>query len=306
MRCRFRSLGLAASVAFFASVLSFAAPVKAQDAEPDPEAAMYGPQGSPNPKPLRPSVQVRPVAEAGFIGTMSNFGEFGTQSSRIDFRDAAGQSNLNFYTRWSVELDLGRRHTFVLLYQPLSTAGSSTPDSDVRIADQNFRAGVPLRTEFNFPFYRLSYLFRFVDTAHWELQGGLTGQIRNANYTYEQAGLRFARNGDVGFVPALKFRAKYMFKNAMYLGLEADGIYAPISVLNGSSNDTVGAILDGSLRVGYTIQSRASVFLNLRYLGGGATNTDPANYAKNWLHFMFVGIGATYDLVAPPTVQRLN
>ncbi len=36
----------------------------------------------------------------------------------------------------------------------------------------------------------------------------------------------------------------------------------------------------------------------VRYLGGGATNTDPNNYAKNWLHFIFIGVGADYDLVA--------
>ena len=34
-------------------------------------------------------------------------------------------------------------------------------------------------------------------------------------------------------------------------------------------------------------------------MGGGATNTDPNDYAKNWLHFLFVGVGASYDLVPP-------
>lgn len=246
-----------------------------------------------------PPVQVRLAAEAGFFATLGNFGVFGTSPSRIDFRRAAGQDNLLFYSRWSAELDLGRRHTLVLLYQPLASAGTSVPTGDVRYADVTFVAGAPVHTEFNFPFYRLSYLFRFVETPRFEFQAGLTGQIRNANYNYSQAGVRFARNSDVGFVPALKVRAKFTFANGVFLGLEADGIYAPISVFNGSTNDTVGAILDASIRVGYNVSGRTGAFFNLRYLGGGATNADPNDYAKNWLHFLFVGIGLTYDLVPP-------
>ena len=247
----------------------------------------------------RPPIQVRVAGEAGFFATLRNFGAFGTQPSRIDFRTAAGQDNLLFYSRWSVEVDLARRHTFVLLYQPLASAGTSVPTSDVRYADVTFVANEPVRTEFNFPFYRLSYLYRFVETPRADLQAGFTGQIRNANYTYEQAGLRFARNSGVGFVPALKVRASYTFANGVYLASEADGIYAPISVFNGSTNDTVGAILDASVRVGYKVSARTRAFFNVRYLGGGATNTDPNDYAKNWLHFMFFGVGADYDLVAP-------
>ena len=69
--------------------------------------------------------------------------------------------------------------------------------------------------------------------------------------------------------------------------------------LNGSRNNTVGAILDASVRAGYVVSPRATVWLDIRYLGGGATNTDPNDYAKNWLHFLFVGVGASYDLVPP-------
>lgn len=246
-----------------------------------------------------PPIQVRVGAEAGFFATLRNFGAFGTDASRIDFRTAAGQDNLLPYTRWSVELDVARHHTFVLLYQPLASAGTSVPASDVRYADVTFAANTPVHTEFNFPFYRLSYLYRLVDTPCADFQLGATGQIRNANYTYEQAGLRFARNASVGFVPALKLRASYRFANGFYLAGEADGIYAPISVFNGSTNDTVGAILDASVRVGYKVSARTRAFFNVRYLGGGATNTDPNDYAKNWLHFMFFGVGADYDLVAP-------
>jgi hypothetical protein len=237
------------------------------------------------------------VGEAGFFGTLSNEGEFGDNASQIDFRDAAGQDNLAFYTRWSTELELSK-HTFIFLYQPLSTEGVRTPSRDERYEGVTFEAGHPVRTVFSFPFYRLSYLYELTSSRDGYLALGFTGQIRNANYTFTRLdGEAFSRTSSVGFVPALKARGETSLGKSAFVGFEADGIYAPISVFNGSSNDTVGAILDFSLRGGLRLQDTSNVFLNLRYLGGGATNEDPANYAKNWLHFLFVGLGASLDLV---------
>lgn len=249
----------------------------------------------------RPPVQVRAVAEAGFLGVGSNFVESGVAPTRLDFREAAGQDSLSFVTRWSAELDLGRRTTFVLLYQPLTTEGTFVPSSDVRVEGQTFRAGVPMDTRFAFPFYRASWLYRVWDGERTELQLGLTGQIRNARYTYEQGGLAYAKSQDIGFVPALKARGAWWFAERAFAAFEADGIYAPISVLNGSTNDTVGAILDASLRAGVRVHDQAVTFLGVRYLGGGATSGDPgtADYTKNWLHTCFVTLGASLDLVAP-------
>jgi hypothetical protein len=110
---------------------------------------------------------VRLVAEAGFFGVLSNEAAFGRDASTIDFRKAAGQDNLQLYTRWSAELDLGRRHTFVFLIQPLSTEGTRTPSVDERFEDVTFRAGGPVRTRFSFPFYRLSYLYEVLQGERW-------------------------------------------------------------------------------------------------------------------------------------------
>lgn len=246
---------------------------------------------------LRPDVQVRLVAESGFFATLRNRGEFGTNPSRINFREAAGQDNLLYFSRWSAELDLGDKHTVVLLYQPLSTAGTFVPDTDVRYADIDYVAGEPIVTTFEFPYYRGSYLYRAIDGPRFELQAGLTIQLRNANYNYAQSGQRFSRTSDVGVVPAPKLRATYRFGSRTFAAMEADGIYAPISLINGSTNETVGAILDASIRLGYRASNRTQAYFNVRYLGGGATNSDPDNYAKNWLHFLFVGVGLSYDLV---------
>lgn len=276
-------------------------------AAPDGASEPAAPASVPAPVPasVDPTLSpfgVRLVAEAGFIGVLSNFGVFGTNATRIDFKDAAGQDVLVPYTRWSAELDLGRRHTFVFLIQPLSTEGTRTPPTDERYEDVTFRAGVPVRTTFSFPFYRLSYLYEVAQGERGYLAFGGTAQIRNADYRYEQLdGTRFSRGSSVGFVPAIKARGELAVTRDAFVGFEMDGIYAPISVLNGSDNETVGAILDASIRAGVRVHERADVFLNLRYLGGGATNEDPNNYSKNWLHFLFVGLGARLDLVPTPT-----
>jgi len=274
---------------------------------PPPLAPLAPPPAPSRGEPLLSPFNVRLVAEGGFVGFTSNFGQFGADGTRIDFRKSAGQDNLLFYTRWSAELELGRRHTLVFLYQPLASDGARTPSADERYEGVTFAAGRPVRTEFGFPFYRLSYLYEVAQGPKGHLAFGFTGQIRNADYRFTSLdGTAFARSSSVGFVPALKVRGELALSRWAWVGFEVDGIYAPISVLNGSDNETVGAIADASLRAGVRVLDRSDVFVNLRYLGGGATNEDPQNFAKNWLHSVFVGLGASLDLLPTPTRARRN
>jgi hypothetical protein len=251
--------------------------------------------------PCPPAYQVRLVAEAGGFASLYNRAQFGSDGTDFDVRKAAGQDNLLTYTRYSAELTVEGRHTLVLLYQPLSSTGTITPSSDVREKGVTFPAGEPLTTTFSFPFSRLSYVYGVLVTSRARLELGGTAQIRNARTTFQSTdGSRYSVSSDVGFVPALKARGRYDFESGVWMGIELDGIYAPISVINGSENETVGAILDASLRAGLKLHRQADIFFNVRYLGGGATSGDdraPSEYVKNWLHFVFFGLGANFDLV---------
>ena len=131
---------------------------------------------------------------------------------------------------------------------------------------------------------------------------GGTLQIRNATISFESTdGSRFTTNGGTGLVPAVKIRSKAQLNNCFYAELEADGIYAPVSYLNGSDNEIVGAILDASVRTGAQINESVGLFLNIRYLGGGATGTDTGDvwpgdgYVKNWLNFLTISTGLVYQ-----------
>ncbi len=55
------------------------------------------------------------------------------------------------------------------------------------------------------------------------------------------------------------------------------------------------------MRMGAQINESGRLFLNLRYLGGGATGTDTGDvwpgdgYVKNWLNFLTVSTGFVYQ-----------
>jgi hypothetical protein len=155
---------------------------------------------------------------------------------------------------------------------------------------------------YSFPFYRASYLRELLsNNSINKLALGLSLQIRNATISFESTdGAGYRTNRNVGLVPALKLRGQANLSDRYFIGLEADGIYAPVSYLNGSDNEVVGAILDASLRAGARVRS-GTLFVNTRYLEGGATGTGTKDiwpgdgYVKNWLHFLIVSTGFMYS-----------
>jgi hypothetical protein len=204
---------------------------------------------------------------------------------------------LFFNSRYSVDVTAFRRHTVVFLYQPLELRTKVRLERDTVIDGVTFPAGTGITMLYGFPFYRFSYLYDFFPGGPHELSLGVSLQIRNATVEFESTdGTRVVSNRNVGPVPLIKIRGRYGVGGGFWVGAEVDGIYAPVSYLNGSDNETVGAIIDLSLRAGYTFSRHMELFFNVRYIAGGASNEDPGDYAKNWLHFMAVTLGATVTL----------
>lgn len=244
----------------------------------------------------------RAIAEIGFVGVLDHKVQFGNNGTYFDYREDGGQDVLFPVTRFSVELDFNERNTFVFLYQPLRLETQVLLNEDLIVDDLVFPANSSVKLLYNFPFYRISYLRELMpNNDQWGFAIGASLQLRNATISFESgSGNRFRTNRDVGPVPALKIRTNTQLGERWDLELEADGIYAPVSYLNGSDNEVTGAILDASLRTGVQIIEPVRAFLNLRYLGGGAVGTsdnpDPPSdgYVKNWLHFSTVSIGFAY------------
>jgi hypothetical protein len=242
------------------------------------------------------------VAEIGFVGVLGHKIQFGNNGTYFDYKKDGGQNVLFPVIRPSLELEVKKRNTFILLYQPLRLETNVFLEEDLVVDNLTFPMSTGVKTLYNFPFYRFSYLRNVTPNAKkLDFAIGGTIQIRNATISFESLdGSRFRTNRDVGIVPALKIRSRYTISPAAYAELEVDGIYAPVSYLNGSTTEIVGAIADASLRAGLKLTPEVNGFLNLRYLGGGAvgTSNDPPffadGYVKNWLHFGTVTAGFAY------------
>jgi len=248
-----------------------------------------------------PVFGLRAQAELGFLAVGSHFIQLGRDGSRIDYRDDGGQTNLYTFARASIELDVRRRHLITFLYQPLQIDSSATLGRDLRIDGANFTAGTPVRFRYGFPFFRGAWAYDVLPAPDRELAFGVGLQLRNASIEFESVdGRSYRQRNDVGPVPLLRARGRFPISTRGFFGFEIDGLYAPISVLNGSDNEVAGAILDASVRVGWRVIPHVEAFVNVRYLGGGAVGQgDPTNtsdgYQSNWLHFTTVSLGTTLD-----------
>jgi hypothetical protein len=257
--------------------------------------------------PPEPRFQVRAVGELGFLDVHSNTIRYGQGGSLFRFTEEGGQDNLFLFTRLSAELSWRGRHTAVLLYQPIDLPGQTLLARDISISDTTFAAGTPLDVRYGFSFWRASYLFDLLSGPERELAVGASLQLRNATLTFTSAdGLRRFDSRDVGPVPALKLRGRYTFTSGAWLGLEVDGIYASGGLLNRSNtaDSFEAALLDASARAGMRVTDMVDVFLNLRYLGGGARGTDEEEaargpgdgYSSNWLNTASISLGFVYRL----------
>jgi len=246
-------------------------------------------------------VNFRANAEFGFLSVLSHQIQFSKTGTNFDYVEDGGQDVLFPVTRFSAELDIGKRNTFILLYQPLKLETQNLLENDLIVDNLTFPDSTGIKCLYDFPFYRASYLRELLSEDNsYKLAIGLTLQIRNATISFESTdGTRYRTNRNVGIVPALKLRGYKNFSDKYFIGLEADGIYAPVSYLNGSDNEVVGAILDASIRAGANIR-QGTLFVNARYLGGGATGTSTGDiwpgdgYVKNWLHFLIISTGFIY------------
>lgn len=243
------------------------------------------------------------IAELGFLGVFDHRLQFGQNGTYFDYVGQGGQSTLFPNTRFSLELNFGkkRKNTLVLLYQPLNIETQVVLQENTQFDDLLFTKGSNLNTQYSFPFYRLSYLGRIVQAGPFELAIGGSLQIRNVIVKFESSDgnlLKISRN--VGFVPILKFRAEYRQSKSLSLELEADGFYAPVSYLNGDDNNVVGAILDVSIRQNVRLSDAARTFVSFRYIGGGSEGISDDlseisdGYTVNWLHFFAITGGFAY------------
>lgn len=248
-------------------------------------------------------IKLSGVVELGYLAVADHKVQFSNSGTYFDYVADGGQNVLFPISRLSLEFEFKKKNTFYLLYQPLRLETQVLLQEDLIVDDLTFPANTGVNLLYNFPFYRLSYTRELLyGKKNYGLAVGATLQLRNATISFESLdGSRFRTNRDLGVVPAFKITSHAYLSDRFFAELEADGIYAPISYLNGSDNEVVGAILDASLRVGMEFDQPITAFLNLRYLGGGAVGTSDIDgpgdgYVRNWLNFLTLTAGFRYEL----------
>lgn len=257
--------------------------------------------------PPKHRLSLHAEAELGYLGVFSHVIQFSNGGSEVDYRRDAGQDILFPFARLGVDLGIGERQHAVLLYQPLELNSEETLRRDLVIDEALFEAGTPVRFRYSFPFWRASWLWDFLKDPRHEASLGASLQIRNAAIEFASLDGTLQRSTrDIGPVPLLKFRGRWGLPHDFFAGAELDGIYAPVSYLNGSDTEITGALLDAQLRGGLSLGTivPAEVFVGWRYLGGGAVGTDDAEfepgfgdgYVRNWLHFWTTSLGVRVRL----------
>lgn len=246
-----------------------------------------------------PDYRVELRVDGGFLAVLAHELQKGRDGSTFDYRDEGGQDVLFPVRRFELRLELYGRHQLDLLYQPLDIATRETLTRAVTVGGTTYGAGTDLELLYRFPFYRATYGYAFWHGERTTLSGGAGLQIRNA--TIEFAPLRGGGGSpglvafrDVGLVPLLHLALRHELGAPTWLELEADGIYAPVSYINGDDNDVEGAILDADARFGVALHEHLDAFIAARYIGGGAQGSSDgsdAEYSSNWLHFFVLSLG---------------
>ena len=245
-------------------------------------------------------VKIQASLEIGYLSILSHRLQLDSDGTYFDYVEDGGQDVWFPFRRLSLDVSFGPRHKVIFLYQPIDIRTEVGLASPVVVNDATFNGATELR--YGFDFYRISYLYDFWRDDRNELAIGASLQIRDAVITFaEKSGADLVYEGNVGPVPALKLRVKYYLDRLFWIGAEMDGLYAAGRGRDGLDERRAATLSAPSLtlpaRGGFSPRDNIDVFLNLRYLGGGAEggssdDSGPGDgYTKNWLHTFGVSVG---------------
>ena len=218
-----------------------------------------------------PGVQATFEAELGTVKLLSHTYRVGASpaNTTFDFVNMGGQEILFPFARLTAFLTFEGRHQLRFLYQPLEIQTEVDFPSAVTIDGKVFNG--PTAMTYSFPFYRATYLYRFLEgQGSWLAAGGAV-QLRNASIRFASLdGTELAVSQNLGIVPALAISGRANLGGGWFAAFDATGIYASSALFNGATFTFEGSILDASARVGFGIGEGRELFLNARFFGGSA------------------------------------
>ena len=248
--------------------------------------------------PPEQSWKLLPHYELGFIAPLQNDISFGKQGTDFDYLEAGGEDNLFRYQRFELWFLHQDKHNLGLIFQPFDVTTTAVIRKDYQFDSVVFPENTPMIFRYGFDYYRGTYTYNIRSSEKGSLGVGVSMQIRNATIDFRsQDGTLQNSNRDIGPVPLLAITGERKTSDGLWFGFDAAGSYAPIKYINGSNTDVVGALLDASVRGGIQLKNESDVFVNLRYIGGGAEGTDNTpdpgkdGYVANWLQLLSLSAG---------------
>ena len=227
------------------------------------------------------SIEISPRAEFGLVGVLSHTYRVGSLEDGnvdFDFVTQGGQDILFPYQRYSVDMAIAGSHRITALYQPLTlttrSVAARNDSGTVQIDGVDF-LNLPIDITYGFDFWRLSYLYDFVEDPATILGVGLSLQIRNASISFTSVdGSKRVVQQNIGPVPIIKVRAAHWLTPSFGLDFEADGFYASSAFFNGSARPFTGWVWDASLSAKTRFQDSSAAYLTVRSIGGGAEGSN--------------------------------
>ena len=203
-------------------------------------------------------------------------GSEGTQFSlSTDFKN-----NVSPFFRARVQYNIGKRHSVLALYAPLTIKSNGIFQKDIYFQDVIFKAGYITNSTWKFNSYRLTYQYNIIVKEKILFAVGLTAKIRDAKIALSNSDMS-AEKTNLGIVPLIRFYADWKVAKKMHLILDGDALVAK----QGRAEDIL-------LAIGYDPIERLSIKLGYRLLEGGADNDEVYNFSS--VHYAAIGASWTF------------
>ena len=121
--------------------------------------------------------------EQGFIWIVNHTIQNGSSGTNFNYVTQGGQDILFPFSRIKSALALDK-HNIELLYQPLEVNSEVNFKEDVTIDNVTFSSGTAMDLKYSFPFWRITYLYDFIDSDNFTFSFGAALQIRNASIVF--------------------------------------------------------------------------------------------------------------------------
>lgn len=261
----------------------------AQDAAPAASAPMAAPAWPWVGGGLGPLDALILDVERGPVAVIRNDQRYGETGTAFSAATVGQTRTLAVGQRISAEGRWGGKHAAIFLWAPFELNTRVALPGAITFRDATFAQGQVVDSRYLFDGFRGSYLYEVACGERWQLEGGVSLQIRNAQVALASVdGTRYASESDIGFVPALKGRFRYTLPQGPYTVLELDGLSSF------GAFGVPGGIYDGVVAIGAPLRPGLNGELRLRWLGGGAEVRNRQIY--NWGDFVSATAGLRWTL----------